>query len=259
MVIFSWKKRGTVVVRKILYGLVVVLLTASVCLGEDYNNFARYRVILIRKPFGKEPARMPDNNKTPPSPPPQQTWLRYLKMRAIIDMGSMGIRVGFENIRTKAQYLVNIGDEIEDGVYLTDADYPREGAEVRKGKEKQWIYMDGTSGAKKSGSSSKRTSTVSRPSGGSFARVLRKPLTKKEYNASKEIRPAPMSPRRQLAKSRGAVVPDDLTGPELEWYLQEYQKELIRAGGELGPALPIPLTPEADAQLVAEGYLPAHE
>jgi hypothetical protein len=35
--------------------------------------------------------------------------------------------------------------------------------------------------------------------------------------------------------------------------------ELIRAGGDLGPALPIPLTPEQDDQLVREGALPPTE
>ena len=40
-----------------------------------------------------------------------------------------------------------------------------------------------------------------------------------------------------------------MTGPELEKHLQNYQLEVIRQGL---PPLPIPLTPEMDAQLVAE-------
>lgn len=42
-------------------------------------------------------------------------------------------------------------------------------------------------------------------------------------------------------------------GRDMEHRLQEYQKELIKQGL---PPLPIPLTPETDAQLVREGVLP---
>jgi hypothetical protein len=38
--------------------------------------------------------------------------------------------------------------------------------------------------------------------------------------------------------------------------LEAYQMDLIRAKGAKGPPLPIPLTPDMDAQLVKEGVLP---
>ena len=62
--------------------------------------------------------------------------------------------------------------------------------------------------------------------------------------------------RRQMAENPDLPA---LEGAELEKYLQEYNMELIRAGGELGPALPIELTPDQDAQLVSEGVLPPRE
>ena len=43
------------------------------------------------------------------------------------------------------------------------------------------------------------------------------------------------------------------TGEELERHLQDYQMEVIRQGL---PPLPVQLTPDRDAQLVAEGLLP---
>gem|GEM_PF-774900 len=49
------------------------------------------------------------------------------------------------------------------------------------------------------------------------------------------------------------------TGAEAQKHLEQYQKELIRAGGEKGPPLPMPVTPEMDAQLVKEGVLPPLE
>ena len=43
------------------------------------------------------------------------------------------------------------------------------------------------------------------------------------------------------------------TGEELEKHLNEYQMEVIRQGM---PPLPVQLSPDRDAQLVAEGFLP---
>jgi hypothetical protein len=42
----------------------------------------------------------------------------------------------------------------------------------------------------------------------------------------------------------------------LQNHLEQYQMDLIRAGGEKGPPLPMELTPEMDDQLVKEGVLP---
>jgi hypothetical protein len=47
-----------------------------------------------------------------------------------------------------------------------------------------------------------------------------------------------------------------LTGEALQNHLEQYQMDLIRAGGEKGPPLPMELTPEMDDQLVKEGVLP---
>ena len=49
------------------------------------------------------------------------------------------------------------------------------------------------------------------------------------------------------------------TEVESQKHLEQYQMELIRAGGEKGPPLPMPMTPEMDAQLVKEGVLPSLE
>lgn len=47
-----------------------------------------------------------------------------------------------------------------------------------------------------------------------------------------------------------------LTGDALQQHIQQYQMDLIRAGGTKGPPLPMQLTPEMDQQLVKEGVLP---
>ena len=76
----------------------------------------------------------------------------------------------------------------------------------------------------------------------------------------KHVLPAPVSASDMAARAKGktaspTLMPPGMTQGEMEDYFKEYQMELIRAGGASGPALPIPLTPEMDAQLVEEGVL----
>ncbi|MEI6150367.1 MAG: hypothetical protein WCS01_14805 [bacterium] len=64
-----------------------------------------------------------------------------------------------------------------------------------------------------------------------------------------------------MEQRRRLIQPSALSATDqpLEKRLQEYQKDLIRAGGMKGPPLPIPLTPESDAELVRGGFLPPQE
>ncbi len=242
--------------KKVLYILIVLILAVPVCEATAYKDFSRYQIIITRKPFGKGPVHL-----VPPPPPRRttpSTWMKYLKLTAIIDMGPMGLRVGIHNVKTKAAYLLKVGEEVEDGAFVIKADYSEEGAELQKGNEKVWIYVGGKPKSSRISASAaeqqKRIAHASGASRGRFPISLRRPLTKAEYNASKATRPTPKSPRRAMAEARGEAIPE-LQGEALEQYLKEYQMELIRAGGNLGPALPIPLTPDMDAQLVAEGVL----
>ena len=63
----------------------------------------------------------------------------------------------------------------------------------------------------------------------------------------------------QEIKRKEAEAGPAMKGEELQKHLKQYQMDLIRAQGELGPALPLELTPEEDDQLVKEGFLPAQE
>ena len=61
--------------------------------------------------------------------------------------------------------------------------------------------------------------------------------------------------QRQLERQRPVEAPKPIySGEELERHLQNYQMEVIRQGL---PPLPVQLSPERDAQLVEEGFLPA--
>ena len=60
--------------------------------------------------------------------------------------------------------------------------------------------------------------------------------------------------QRMLERQKPVEVPKPIyTGEELEKHLQDYQMEVIRQGL---PPLPVQLTPDRDAQLVSEGFLP---
>ena len=76
---------------------------------------------------------------------------------------------------------------------------------------------------------------------------------------------APASSTDRFTAERDAVmaarrarmgVTNTLSGDALQQHLQQYQMDLIRAGGTKGPPLPIQWTPEMDQQLVKEGVLP---
>lgn len=67
---------------------------------------------------------------------------------------------------------------------------------------------------------------------------------------------APTALVQSLLDKLGSGEDAEMTPEEVNGLLQEYQKELIRAGQT---PLPIPLSPETDRQLVEEGILPPQE
>jgi len=238
---------------------IVAMLVAMALPGGAMDavryDFTRYQPILDREPFGAAPVaptaeelmadRMAD------TPPP---FVKKLRMCAITETEEFGLRVGIVDISAKppTSYMMRVG-EVQDELELVDADFDREGALLKKEGVMHWIYLDGSLGSGPGGAQT----TVASPSpggprvppsaaarsssgrGGSYAERLKK---------RREI----LEERRRKSEERASV------GPEaLKKQLQEYQMELIRAGGELGPPLPIPLTKEMDNQLVAEGALPA--
>jgi hypothetical protein len=132
------------------------------------------------------------------------------------------------NVTTKKNYFLYEGD-MEDGMELVQADFENEKALLKKGAEEAWMDMNAA------------TVVVSAaPSTGSAAGVI--------------------AARRNAASAPPPPPPKPLyTGEALEKHLKDYQMELIRAGGEKGPPLPMELTPEMDDQLVAEGVLAPSE
>jgi len=233
--------------------LSLLLLLSGAVAAVDYS-LPRYQVILDRQPFGAIPVAPPKNESAAtPIPVAPPAFIEALRMCAITETGSFGLRVGIVDIRAKPakSYFFRIGD-VHDGIELVAADFIKEGALLKKDGLAYWIFMDGSIGPSEGGGRSpaaaRTAAAVSRPSlpnsagtasgGNSYATRLAK-------------RRAILEERRRKSVEREQI------GPEaLKAQLREYQMELIRAGGKLGPPLPIPLTKEMDDKLVAEGVLP---
>lgn len=217
-------------------GAVACILCAASAFAARNVSFDRYEVILIRRPFGEPPSTA---LVAPPKPvtPPQESFVRDLRLCALSEDDYGELRVGIVNIKTKDSYFLGLGDS-QDGIEVADADFQSESALLRQGEEEYWISMDGSayaSGADGGGDVSLQVE----PSRATPSRRI-------SYRERLKL-------RRQAEVERRLQQEPLYVGEELEKHLQTYQMEVIRQGL---PALPIPLTPEMDDQLVAEGVLP---
>jgi len=208
--------------------LLVWFVVAGVA-GAD--SFDRYAVIIQRQPFGEPPAA------PPPPTPTGEAWAKHLRLHSFYDIGD-GWRVGILDNRDKSNHILAIGDKTPDGIELIAAGYASEAkdadfvATLQKGDERCDLKPSGT-----------------------FTMLSAAEQRRRDTRNRRRTKPS-LRPRRQKEKEPR---PEPLyKGKELDTHLQEYQKELIRRNveGEKVPLLPIPLSPESDAELVREGYLP---
>ncbi len=225
----------------------------------DYN-MERYKIILDREPFGSAPviAAEPEVAPDPLIPETAPKFIKTLRMCAITDTEEFGLRIGIVDIKARPakSYFFHVG-ETQDGLELLEADFEKEGALIKKADKAFWIYLDGTTGNGRDGSSTASSQTytpsVLKPANrsssprkitrsGSYAERLRK--------------------RREILAARNKKIKENnekRSAETLKVKLEEYQMNLIRSGGEAGPAMPIQLTKEMDDQLVEEGVLPPQE
>lgn len=202
----------------------------------DTPSFERYRVILDRKPFGEPPP-------PPPAPPPQaipaaQSFARNLRLVALVEDDDGNIEVGVMNTQNNSSFYLRIG-EIEDGIELLSANYEEESAVLKKDAEIAVVTF--TAGDLQTLTADQAQTHIERGLTGYAERRRQREEARRQRMAQMEER---------------ARTEPQLTGEDLERHLRDYQMEVIRQGL---PPLPIPLTEEMDAQLVAEGYLPPME
>ncbi|HMP98054.1 MAG TPA: hypothetical protein PKA51_14120 [Kiritimatiellia bacterium] len=153
----------------------------------------------------------------------------------IIETDDGEMRIGFVDNRTGRSYSL-VSGEAQDGIELVSASFEDEEAVLRHGDEMALLKIS---------------------AGGSFEEIA--PSDQQARLEAARNRPSYAERRRQrMEQQQQQMQPQPppepkYTGEELTKHLYEYQMEVIRQGL---PPLPIPLTPEQDAQLVAEGYLP---
>lgn len=249
-----------------VYGLwsVVFLVTCYFSFAAPdpsiYRDFSRYQVIIARQPFGEPPPPPDPVVLPPPGPPPEViAWFKNIKVVHISTEGSKVSRVGFIDVPAKKNYLMKIG-ETEDDITVVTADYASESVTLRKNGVDQTISMKGevSTPAAPGAPGVPGVMTASGRPGGPGAVAL-------QPSGSRSPGERPMSyieRRRRMQEAaderlrRAAEAQSKIPPEEMEKHLQTYNMDLIRAKGEQGPPLPIPLTEDNDNQLVAEGVLP---
>jgi len=236
--------------------VMVVAMTAFAAHGVVVQDFSRYEIILTRRPFGEAP---PESELNPPAAvvPAGPSFVDSLQMCAITSGGG-AVRVGFVDAKTQPPktYFLFVG-ESEDGIQVIEADYEAETVLLKKDGEERRLRMTGLAPEPYGGVVV--TAPAGRPSGSRRSRsrtvIPKSTLTRERYEEERDLglRGAPTAPRQMLRASpdMGEMPPE-----VRELAMRKYNMELIRAGGEKGIPLPIKLTPEEDAQLVAEGALP---
>jgi len=202
--------------------VILILLMSALSGLATEDGFARYQLIIDKHPFGEEP---PEAETV--QIPLNQSFARHLRLSMLFEGPGGDVRAGIIDTKEKKNYILSIG-EVEGGLELIEADLSASEAMLRKGSEVALFKLesDTPEPLSKSQQAARRSSYAGRRS----ARLAA---------ANKSTKPKkPEAPR--------------LTGEALRAHLENVQMNAIRDGL---PPLPLPLTPEMDDQLVAEGVL----
>ena len=219
--------------------LMLALLAAAVCRADvPAPAFDHYQGILDRKPFGDLPP--PVVAQPTPGPPPEPP-AKYFRLCSIVQGDDGTLKVGFIDSRGNKAVILQPG-ETDDGLKLLEANYEKENATVELGTEIQILDL-------KSGNAAPAVAGQPPPMITAAAPQVPAPPQQSIPTYAERRR------QRLLEQNEPAAPPQPkYTGEALQQHLKDYNMEVIRQGL---PPLPIPLTPEQDAQLVKEGVLPA--
>jgi len=203
--------------------ILFLLFTGTLCPANE-DGFARYQLILDKQPFGQEPPEA-DIVQVPAS----ESFARNLRLSMLFEGMDGSTRAGVVDNTTKKSYILRVG-EPQDGLEVVEADIKTSEAMLRKGNEVALFKLEAGAGEpiSKREQSSRQSSYAER----------RRALLQKIETRQQESEPPP-EPK--------------LSGEALKNHLEQVQMDAIRNGL---PPLPLPLTPEMDAQLVKEGVLP---
>ena len=208
---------------------VLAVLAAVPFARADIPPFSHYEIILDRKPFGAppDPSQIPEKII-----PVSESFAATMQLLGFFEEDH-NVRAAIMDRKDNSYFSLYVG-ESESGIELIDVDYDKEEAVLRKGEEVVVLTMRA----------------------GGESQVLSKSALEERTKQAEERRLSYAERRkaRQLARAKPPEIPKPkLTGAALEEHLQNYQMEVLRQGL---PPLPVQLTPDRDAQMVAEGLLP---
>ncbi len=210
----------------------VLFSCAAALAAQGAQPFEDYQVILDRKPFGAPPDRSMEPERVVPV---SESFAAQMVLSGIYELEDGNLRVAVVDKKDNSYFTLMMGEKDDNlGIALIDADYDKEEATLQKDEEVVVLSMRA----------------------GANAQVLSSTERQERVKQAEERRLSYAERRRQrqLERAKPVDVPKPIyTGEELEKHLQEYQMEVIRQGM---PPLPVQLTPDRDAQLVAEGFLP---
>jgi len=218
--------------KQLIFLAALCLYSATAMAESAVREFTDYQVILDRQPFGTppDPSQVPERVV-----PASESFAAQMVLSGIYELEDGNLRVAITDKKDNSYFSLMVGEKDEAlGIELLDADYEKEEATLQKGDETVVLSMGNASA-------------------GQVLSTVEKQERAKQAEA-RRMSYAERRKQRMLERQKPVEVPKPIyTGEELEKHLQEYQMEVIRQGL---PPLPVQLTPDRDAQLVAEGVLP---
>lgn len=209
----------------------ILFLCMVAALGmANEQAFSRYQLIVDRQPFGQEPPDMAGEQASSSA-----SFARDLRLSMLFEGTDGTTRAGIIDNSTGKSYILRI-NEPQNGLEMMEADVTKSEAMIRKGQEVALFKLHSADGEPVSNSEpdeSRESKTAS-----SYSERRRMQMQRLEERARRSSQPPPQP---------------TLTGEALKKHLEQVQMDAIRNGL---PPLPMQLTPEMDAQLVAEGVLP---
>ena len=199
---------------------ILVLFCAAMACAADNEGFGRYQLIIDKRPFGEEPLEAEVVQISL-----NESFAKSLRLSMLFEGSPGDVRVGIIDKSNDKNYTFRVGETIND-ILLIEANIDESTALLQKGNEVAEFTLKADDKPKvvpKKDVTTRKTAYQQR----------REALLKNIQSKQDQEKPA-------------------LTGEDLRKHLEEVQMDAIRTGK---PPLPLALTPEMDAQLVAEGVL----
>ena len=73
---------------------------------------------------------------------PVESFAKNIRMIAVTDDESGGIKVGLYNMKAKRSFFIEVGESSEDGMQLIEADFDEGSALLKKGEEVCTVYIN---------------------------------------------------------------------------------------------------------------------